>query len=353
MKAFTGKLALIATALVATNAAIAAPKIYIPLGDANQLQVIDSATNRVVNTIADVGNAHGLAITPDGRYLVAGSFSEDTASSGDAPPKPAAVSEKDHEKHHAVPAASASTILGTSYVSIIDAASQKVARRVKVQGAVHHVEISPGGQYAVTTHPGRAGVSVIDLESFEVIETVTTGLAPNYAIFSHDGRRAYVSNAGDNSISEIDTMTWAVTRSIKTGEAPEHLVLSPDGTVLYINNVADGTASAINIDKGQIARTYTIGSAPHGIDLSDDGNTLFASSREENKLVAINLLTGTKRKLDLGPAPYHVKALRGSDSLYVSSRAENKVWIIDQNSLARIGEMSIGGIGHQMVVDGG
>ena len=54
------------------------------------------------------------------------------------------------------------------------------------------MEISPDGELAVTTHPGRGGISAIDLERFTVIAEVPTGAAPNYAAFSPDGRKVYV-----------------------------------------------------------------------------------------------------------------------------------------------------------------
>ena len=93
--------------------------------------------------IEDISNVHGLAITPDRRYLVTGSFTEIPAGSEDAPPCPAAASQVEYEKHPATPATSGATSIDNSYVSIVDAASLRVVRRVAVRGAVHHVAVSP------------------------------------------------------------------------------------------------------------------------------------------------------------------------------------------------------------------
>jgi YVTN family beta-propeller protein len=339
-----------ATALGAADAATAAPEVYIPLGAANKVQIIDAATKRPIAVIEDVDNAHGLAITPDQRYLVVGSFAEVPAGSEDAPPRPAAVSQAEHEKHHAVPAASGATMASKSYVSIVDAASLRVVRRVAVRAAVHHVAVSPDGRFAVTTHPGAGGISVIDLETFTVARSVETGPAPNYAIFTTDASKLYVSNAGDDTVSEIAVYSWMVTRRIATGRSPEHVVLSPDNATLYVNNVGDGSASVIPLTGNSAVRIYQIGSAPHGIDLSDDGGTLFASSQGDGKLVAIDLASGQSRHIELAPAPYHVTSVPGSGTVFVSSRAENRIWVVDQSTLALRGEITIDGIGHQMAV---
>jgi YVTN family beta-propeller protein len=332
------------------SAALAAPQVYIPLGAANSIQVVDAATTLAVATIKDVPQVHGLAATPDGRYLVAGSFTEVSAPTGNLPPKPEGMSSEEHEKHHAISPEPSENPVGASYVSIIESSSREVVRRIEVRGSVHHVAVTPDSRFAVTTHPGAGGVSVIDLDTFERSGAIATGTAPNYATFSSDGERLYVSNTGDNNVSEIDVRTWQVTRTFPTGKAPEHVVLSPDDRVLYVNNVADGTVSAIQLINDSTAQTYPVGSDPHGVDLLDDGNTLFATSKTEGRLVAIDLRTGKITAKALGPAPYHVTAIRGTGTLYVSSRAEPRIWVVDQDTLELRDEFAIPGIGHQMVL---
>lgn len=336
--------------LIAATAVAASPRVYIPLGDANQVQVIDAAAGRVTGVVEGVENAHGLAITPDGRYLVVGSYSESPAGTENAPARPEGVSEAEHEKHHAKPEQTVPAQVGTSYVSIVDIDSRKVVRRITVRGAVHHVAVSPDGRFAVTTHPGAGGISVIDLAKSTVNRTVATGLVPNYAIFTPDGQRLFVTNAGDNTVSEISVGAWTVTRNIATGGSPEHLVLSKDNGTLFVNNVAEGTVSVISVDEGRVTRTFQAGSVPHGIDISDDGRTLFVSSQGDGKLVAIEIATGEVRELALAPAPYHVTAVRDTGMLYVSSRAESRLWVVDQKTLLVKGDLEIGGIGHQMAV---
>lgn len=339
-----------AMALAAANGALAAPEVYIPLGAANKVQVVDAATQRLTAVIEDVSNVHGLAITPDQRFLVAGSFTEVPAGSEDAPPRPATVSQAEHEKHHAAPAQSDGRAVNKSYVSIVDAASLRVVRRIAVDGAVHHVAISPDGRFAVTTHPGTGAISVIDLGTFAVVKTVETGPAPNYATFSSDAEKLYVSNAGNDTVSEIDVETWTTSRQLATGRSPEHVVLSPDDGTLYINNVMDGSVSVIPLAGRSATRTYPVGRAPHGIDLSDDGGTLFASSQGDGKLVSIDLADGKTRNIALAPAPYHVTTVPGRGTLLVSSRTEKRIWVLDQRTLAPRGEFIIDGIGHQMTV---
>lgn len=318
MKASRRRALVIAMALAAAD--VAAAEVYIPLGASNKVQVIDAAAQRPTAVIEEVANLHGLAVTPDGRHLVAGSFTELPADGGDTPPRPASVSQAEHEKHHAIPAAGGVEAANRSYLSVIDARRLRVVRRIAVRGAVHHVAISPDGRFAVATHPGAGGISAIDLASFTVIGAIETGPAPNYAAFTGDARRLYVSNAGNDTVSEIDVGTWTVNRHIATGRSPEHVVLSRDDGRLYVNNAADGTVSVIPLHGSTAVRTYLVGSAPHGIDLSDDGRTLFASSQGDGKLVAIDLTSRRTRDIALAPAPYHVTTVPESGTVFVSIR---------------------------------
>ncbi len=351
MKAtFPLTLSLLFGALVAAaSQAMAGSTVYLPTGSEGGVLIIDAAQDRVVGEIAGLEAAHGLASTPNGQFMVVGSYAETTPGQSAIPPKPQGMSADEHQAHHAAPVA-APPADAVSFVSLIRTADNAVVRRIEVPGAVHHTAVTPDGRYAVATHPGGDGISVIDLSAYKVVTTVQTGPLPNYAVASRDGKRIYVSNAGNNTISEIDTRDWTVTRNLPTGESPEHLVLSPDDGTLYVNNVDAGTVSAIALHDGNVSETYGIGGQLHGIDLSDDGKTLFVSGREENKLVAIDLNDGSMRSVPLGPSPYHLTSVRGTGKLYVSSAEQPKLWVVDQQSLQTLGEIPIRGEGHQMAV---
>lgn len=350
MKVIALKILLGAVIIGAGGAAHAGPAVYIPLGDSNEIALVDAASGAVTATIPEVVNPHGLAITPDGRYLVAGSYTASKPGEHGAPLKPSGMSEEEHQRHHQASAEDTGSPVGVSFVSMVDTATNRVVHQIEVKGAVHHTSVTPDGRFAIATHPIAGGISVIDLEQRKVVGVVPTGPLPNYAVPTKDGTRVYVSNAGNGTVSEVDTERWAVTRNLTAGAAPEHLVLSPDESRVYVNNIADGTVSVISLDTGQTVQTYQTGETPHGIDVSDDGNVLFVASKGGEFLVAIDLAGNEVRRVPLSPAPYHVTAIRGTGKLFVSSRAVNKIWVIDQETLATINEIALNGIGHQMVV---
>ncbi len=343
----------LALLLAGMQTAHAAMLVYVPLGSDDKIVVIDAATDKVINTITGVEAVHGLAGSPDGQLLIAGSYAEREAKAATTA-KPTGVSEDEHAAHHAKPtsaASSASAVLST--VSIVQTSDSRIIRRIDVPGAVHHVSVSPNGRFAVVTHPNLGAISVIDLTSYAVIASVSTGPLTNYAVFSPDSARVYVSNAGNGTISEVDTGRWIVRRNFVAGDSPEHMVLSGDGQRLYVANVSAGTVSEMMTKGGSEARIFEIGGDVHGIDLSNNGLTLFVSALDRDELVAINLGTSTMRGLSLSPAPYHATTIGSTGKLYVSSADDPTIWVIDQESFTIREKITIGGKAHQMVISTG
>lgn len=331
----------------------AEPLVYVPLGGEGRIVVVDAAKDEVVDTISGVTAVHGLAGTPDGRFLIAGSYQEREAGAA-MPAKPSSVTKDEHAAHHgAAPAGPKKDDATVSTVSVIRIADGSVIRRIDVPGAVHHVAVSPDGRFAVVTHPNEGAISAINLASYKVVATVAVGPFPNYVAFEPDGRSLYVSNAGNGTVSAVDAKTWTVQWNAAAGDSPEHVVLSADGSSLYVNNVEGGTVSVIDVGEHKTVKTIPVGSTLHGIDLSDDGRTLFVAALGDDKVVAFDLVTGTSRGVQLAPAPYHLAVVRGAGKIYVSSADEPKVWVLDPETLAVLGEIAIGGKGHQIVQGAG
>ena len=345
------RLALAVIGIAALNSQATAGNVFVPLGSAGEVLSVDAEKDSITSRAGNVPDVHGLAITPDKKFLVAGSYSEVEAGNTGLPPRPEGMSEDVHRSHHAPRAeqpAERSDMI--SYLSIIRAADMNVVQRISVPGAVHHVAITPDSRFAIVTQPNNDGVSVVDLDGRKVIKSITTGSSPNYAAVTPDGRRLFVSNSGDDTISEIETANWTVGRTIPVGETPEHVVMSRDGTKLFVNNVYSGTVSTISLGSASVTKTYEIGGEVHGIDVSEDGKTLFVVARERERLIAVDLATGNMREAVFSPEPYHLTAVKGTGKLYLSSREEPKIWVINQQTLEPITEIQITGEGHQMAV---
>ncbi|SMX49681.1 Cytochrome D1 heme domain protein [Maliponia aquimaris] len=342
---------ILATATMPMMATAGELRVFIPEGSADSVRIVDPKTGEDLGRIEGTPAVHGLAGGPTSIYLVAGSYAEVDRDAALAAARPADVGEDEHAAHHAKPAERIGPQdAGISLLSVLDAESGEIVRRIEVPGAVHHVAISPDGRTAVATHPAKDGLSIVDLTSLKLVAWVPTGAMPNYAVFGTDPGVVYVSNAGNGTISEVDLGRAIVRRNLLAGDEPEHLALSPDGKRVLVADAGNGTVIELETASGQELRRFEIGGEIHGLDLSEDGTRLLVAAKETDRIVAIDLGTGDLTSAPLAPAPYHLTTVPGTNSVFVSSRDEPKVWVVDATTLSVLREIRIEGEGHQMVV---
>ncbi len=334
----------VATALFAVLAiapALAGP-VYLPLGNADRLAVVDHANGTVRRTVAGLPAPHGAALTPDGTTLVVGSFAEREPEA--VPARPAGVDPQAHARHHAKkPAADA----GVTTISLLDPATGEVRRRVDLAGAVHHVAVDPGGRWAVFTHPGYGRVSVVDLAGDAAVRRIPTGEGTNYLVFSPDGRRLYVGNSGDGTVTVLRVGAWTVAGRFRLPVAPGHMAVSPDGSRLYVADAAGGTVLTVATEGGAVLARRDLGEALHGLALAPDGRTVFVAVTGGDRLVALDAATLTVREERRFAAPYHVTVVADGGRLMVSSAAEPMLHVWDLDDLDHVAAVKLDGIGHQ------
>jgi len=340
-----------AVLMLTTATAVAQSVVFVPEGSADMVRMVNAETGETIKLIPGLEAVHGLSGASGVPYLVAGSYVETDRAAIAEMAQPEGVSEDEHAVHHAKPAEQSigPADAGISILSVLDAKSGEILRRIEVPGAVHHTAVSPDGRFAVATHPSGDGISVVDLNTFKLTAFVPTGSMPNYAEFGSDPSIVYVSNAGNGTISEVDLDRGIVRRNMVAGFAPEHIVMDAENDVLYAADADAGDVIELSVRDGTVLRSFAIGGELHGLDLSDDRSTLFVAGRGEDKIAAIALSSGMVTTAPLFPEPYHLTNLPGTGTLFVSSRGEPKVWIVDEATLTAVGDFTIEGEGHQMV----
>src|SRR5262245_38012148 len=94
--------------------------------------------------------------------------------------------------------------------------------------------------YVANTVSGT--VSVLDLDHHRVVDTIDVGTAPQAVVASPNGSTVYVANASDNTVEVIDTHTNRVIATIPVGRSPRALAITNDGDAddrdetLYVPN---------------------------------------------------------------------------------------------------------------------
>ena len=333
------RLPLLAIGAVVLTSSAAIADVYIPEEELGTVLHLNEAFE-VVGRIEGLDNVHGLAGATNRGILVAGSLTETEVG---MVPKPSVVSEEDHAAHHgggedAGPATS-------SLVTLVDADSHEILRRIEVPGIVHHVGVSSDERFAAVTHPGLDPVSLIDLERGEVTATVATGPTPEYVIADPKKGYFFVSNAGNDTISELDPKDGIVTRNFKLQGPPKHMVLDAGARQLIVSESDVGKVSIVDADSGETLDTFELGGNLHGV--AADKDTIWSSARERILVVRIDRATGERVEVNIGPEPYHM--VRVDDVLLVSSTSKNELWVLDPKTLDLLTTVKTDSTGHQFV----
>lgn len=241
------------------------------------LAVIDASTNKVIRTVRISGDTpHGVAVSADGRYVYVRAGQQ----------------------------------VGTQYysgVSIVDTRNNFSVRFVPVsaESYVGSIAAVRGDRAYASLYNGDQGVAVINATTGTVI-TVLRGIGGGSIEVSPDGTRIYVPghviNTSDNSVATTRT-GWQMSADGKTAYSAGTF----NGKASFlITDVATGEQTRIAVDNAP-ARGYRI----DGIVLSPDGTRaylrVYKSSTPSGgtsgviSLVAINLTT----KKVIGEVPYH------------------------------------------------
>ena len=166
----------IAVSMFTTAMATAQSIVFIPEGSTDTVRMVKAETGETIKRITGLVAVHGLSGSPGVPYLVAGSYAQSDRAAIAEIVQPEGVSEDEHAVHHTQPTEGpiGPADAGISILSVLDAASGEILRRIEVPGAVHHTAVSPDGRFAVATHPSGDGISVIDMTTFKLSAFVTT-----------------------------------------------------------------------------------------------------------------------------------------------------------------------------------
>ncbi len=306
---------LLLTALVFTlfsSIAIAGPKAYVGNFKDNTVSVIDTAVGAVVATIPIAAGPHGMAITPDGRWLYVSSDGSSTVSvietSTDRVTKTIEVGKSPHgvtlvpDKELLLVA-----VNGEDKIAFVDTAKQSVIATVNV-GKPHTIGVSPDGKMAYISSqvPGHFEVAIIDLTVRKVVRTIALDKTPRDLEYGSDGKAVYFTKAGANVIEVLDPVSDKVVAEIPTGVSP-HYVNHPRNTKYGMAIVqGPGELLLFDVKSNSPVRSIKVGDQPHWLAVSGDGKTAYVTNEGSNTLSVVDIASGKTTTITVGNQPRKV-----------------------------------------------
>jgi YVTN family beta-propeller protein len=186
---------------------------------------------------------------------------------------------------HLLYAANRGTGAGPSNVVVFDTRTRQIVTRIPVEINPYQTVLTPDGKRLFVSNWASESVSVIDTASNKVIRTLRVGKNPNDMKLSSDGR-LFVACSNDNTVHVIDTKTLQIVERLSTtlspfapeGSTPDALTIDNARKLLYIANADNNSIAVAHIENR--AHSTMVGFIPTGwypsaLALADHDRTLY------------------------------------------------------------------------------
>ena len=253
------------------------------------ITVLDLGTMQITAQIPVTGSGpRGIALTTDGRYLMAAN--KETADA-----------------------------------SLIDTVSAQEVRRVPIGTNPEFIKLHPGGQWMFTSHEPASPGGPPDRRSEEEIESILAG--------------------PPSRIVAIGTDDWSVDRTLTGGAETEGIEFSKDGSRMVLTNEAEDTVAIYDMESGDILKTIDItpyGYRPRGVKVSPDGETYAITLEASGTLLLLDSNFEVQEAVDIGARPYGVGFDREGERLLVAASGAQALQVLDTQSWELLAEVSLG-----------
>ncbi|GBD39586.1 PE-PGRS family protein PE_PGRS18 [bacterium HR37] len=271
----------------------------------NTISIIDTQTDKIINTLTVGEKPSGIAVTPDGEKVYVTNFLSNT-------------------------------------VSVIDASTMMEKGALPVGPGPTFIAISPDGLKAYVANSGSQEtpgntISIIDTQTDKIINTLTVGSVPRalgIVVVTDTVSKLYVVNSGtqdnpDNTVSVINVLTDTVVTSITVGTNPVAIGINPKRLRVYVANTNKITVIDVKADKA-IDTIPIRGSGPTFLSITPDGSKLYAISSNINRLSIIDTTEEQVTKtIEVGKNPVSVAITPDGLKALVTNFSDNSVSIID------------------------
>jgi YVTN family beta-propeller protein len=220
-------------------------RLYVAItGPQGGVDVIDAVAQQKTGFIRVLGGVHNTFITPDSRFVVAGSTGGSVATVIDTEKEQAAWSihfeggvrpicfEKNPDGSTKRMFLQITNLHG---FAIVDWATRKEVGRINlpevppaernsegIQGSpAHGILISPDGKTLFSTSKINSHVYAYSIPDLKFLGSVRVGTVPDWMTFTPDSKKLYVANAHDNYVSVIDVAARKEIAKIKVGQVPK------------------------------------------------------------------------------------------------------------------------------------
>lgn len=335
--------------LLAVPLAAGTGLIYVTNRGGTTIDVIDSATNKVVHTIGNIESPEVVRFSPDGSRLyipyrganeliVMDRKSEKIIKTVPLSGWPnEAQTTRDGKLILVCIRNTAATVEDRGALDVIDAKSLEKVKSIPVERGLHDIAVTADGKYAAAGAPGGHLLVVFDLEKMEIAWRVHYDYGVNPIVIENNpdgsGKRIFVQLGPTNGFSVVDFAQRKEVAFIKVPDVPKPFTangceaishgigISPDQKTLWVNSRTANSVFAyslpdikllghVELPDQPIPGKSSRSSSPAWVTFSPDGNTVYVSSCGIKTVTAIDV-QGMKEvaRIPVGEMPDRISTL--------------------------------------------
>jgi YVTN family beta-propeller protein len=264
-------------------------------------------------------------------------------------------------------------------VSVVDLDQMNVLREIDVVGqGPRGIGVTADGAFIVTANKGSSDISVMDAQSGKLVKRVNVGKNVEfvrivgdlaYITYEPSGPGAPVEAAKPEEaaakptksgtkaekdddddlipaeIAVVDLKQGKVITSMKSGRETEGIEFSTDGKLMLVANEGENTVTVYDRQSGKILQKIDVsaqGSRPRGIKISPDGKTYAVTLEFSDKVLLIGANYKITKSGVTKKSPYGVSYDPEGKRLFVAASRSNVIQVFDANSLNLLGEIPVG-----------
>jgi YVTN family beta-propeller protein len=298
--------------------------VYTADQTSNTVSVIDPATNKVLGTISlgsqrlsnvlnpqylnDI-NVHGLAYAPGQQRLAVVSNASNTVDIIDtATNKVLSHTDVGRSSHEGWFTKDGRQFWvadrGRDTVTIVDAIHGGVITNLHVGAGPSKVVMSPDGKWAYINHISLPEITIVNVATHKIVGHIK-GLADSFSsdlAISPDGKQLWAPHKHANKVTVVDLVHDKVQAVLNTGPDTNH----PNFAILHGQQYAYITIGGLNETKvyrvttkgtpAQVATIHDTGNAPHGVWASGDSTRLYVGQEKSDSVDVVD--TATNKVID-------------------------------------------------------